>query len=325
MKPGSISIVIPFYNESELVIPLFERLIPVLEALTNHWDVICVDDGSRDETFSDLQFVREHYDAVKIIKLSRNFGKEAALSAGLARATGDHVLIMDGDLQHPPETLTEMLRVQERGVDMVYGLRRSRNTEGLMRSRLSRAFYGLFSSTSSVRLPKDASDFRLMTRRVVEALNALPEQTRFMKGLYAWVGFSQQAVLYEVEPRPNGASKWSLKRLFGYAWNGIISFSVLPLRVWSFIGTAIAFLALIYAIWIGVSTLAFGRDVPGYATLAVAIFFLGGLQLLSIGVLGEYIARIFAETKRRPLFIIEETNGLDPAPLRSERVEERAV
>ena len=312
MRPGSISVVIPFYNESELVIPLFERLIPVLEALTNNWEVICVDDGSQDDTFSDLQFVREHYEAVKIIKLSRNFGKEAALSAGLSRARGDHVLIMDGDLQHPPETLTEMLRVQERGVDMVYGLRRSRNTEGVVRSRFSRVFYKLFSTTSSVHLPKDASDFRLMTRRVVNALNALPEQTRFMKGLYAWVGFSQQAVLYDVEARLKGTSKWSLLRLFGYAWNGIISFSVIPLRLWSFVGTAIASLALVYAIWIGISTLAFGRDVPGYATLAVAIFFLGGLQLLSIGVLGEYIARIFAETKRRPLFIIEETNGLDP-------------
>lgn len=312
MRPGSISVVIPFYNESASVIPLFERLIPVLETLTRHWEVICVDDGSHDDTFAGLTLVRERCENVRTIKLSRNFGKEAALSAGLSRVSGDHVLIMDGDLQHPPETLYEMLRVQERGVDMVYGLRQSRNTEGVVRSRLSRSFYRVFSTTSSVHLPKDASDFRLMTRRVVNALNALPEQTRFMKGLYAWVGFSQQAVLYTVEPRPNGTSKWSLLRLFGYAWNGIISFSVLPLRVWSFIGTAIALLALIYAIWIGVSTLAFGRDVPGYATLAVAIFFLGGLQLLSIGVLGEYIARIFAETKRRPLFIVEETNGLDP-------------
>lgn len=311
MKPGSISVVIPFYNEGLAVVSLFERLIPVLEALTSYWEVICIDDGSRDDTLAVLQFVREHYDAVRIIKFSRNFGKEAALSAGLSRATGDHVLIMDGDLQHPPETLTEMLRVQECGVDMVYGLRRSRHTEGPLRSRCSSFFYRLFSMTSDVRLPKDASDFRLMTRRVVDALNGLPEQTRFMKGLYAWVGYSQQAVLYEVEPRSNGTSKWSLLRLFGYAWHGIVSFSVMPLRLWSFMGTAIAVLALIYAIWIGAATLAFGRDVPGYATLAVAIFFLGGLQLLSIGVLGEYIARIFAETKRRPLFIIEEADGFD--------------
>ena len=311
MRKVSISVVIPFYNEACSVEPLFERLILVLEALNRSWEVICVDDGSRDDTLIGLQAIHQRRQAVRIIKLSRNFGKEAALSAGLSRAVGDHVLIMDGDLQHPPETLTEMMRIQERGVDMVFGLRRSRNTEGLVRSRFSSFFYRVFSMTSDVRLPRDASDFRLMSRRVVEALNSLPEQTRFMKGLYAWVGYSQQAVLYDVEPRSNGASKWSLLRLLGYAWNGIVSFSVVPLRLWSFIGTAIAFLALIYAVWIGVTTLAYGRDVPGYATLAVAIFFLGGLQLLSIGVLGEYIARIFAETKRRPLFIIEETNGFD--------------
>lgn len=311
MRKVSISVVIPFYNEACSVEPLFERLILVLEALNRSWEVICVDDGSRDDTLISLQAIHQRRQAVRIIKLSRNFGKEAALSAGLSRAVGDHVLIMDGDLQHPPETLTEMMRIQERGVDMVFGLRRSRNTEGLVRSRFSSFFYRVFSMTSDVRLPRDASDFRLMSRRVVEALNSLPEQTRFMKGLYAWVGYSQQAVLYDVEPRSNGASKWSLLRLLGYAWNGIVSFSVVPLRLWSFIGTAIAFLALIYAVWIGVTTLAYGRDVPGYATLAVAIFFLGGLQLLSIGVLGEYIARIFAETKRRPLFIIEETNGFD--------------
>ena len=311
MRKVSISVVIPFYNEACSVEPLFGRLILVLEALNRSWEVICVDDGSRDDTLIGLQAIHQRRQAVRIIKLSRNFGKEAALSAGLSRAVGDHVLIMDGDLQHPPETLTEMMRIQERGVDMVFGLRRSRNTEGLVRSRFSSFFYRVFSMTSDVRLPRAASDFRLMSRRVVEALNSLPEQTRFMKGLYAWVGYSQQAVLYDVEPRSNGASKWSLLSLLGYAWNGIVSFSVVPLRLWSFIGTAIAFLALIYAVWIGVTTLAYGRDVPGYATLAVAIFFLGGLQLLSIGVLGEYIARIFAETKRRPLFIIEETNGFD--------------
>ena len=311
MRGISISVVIPFYNEACAVEPLFERLILVLEALNRSWEVICVDDGSRDDTLTGLQAVHQRYDAVRTIKFSRNFGKEAALSAGLSRAKGDHVLIMDGDLQHPPETLTEMVRIQEYGVDMVFGLRRSRDTEGPIRSRFSSFFYRVFSMTSDVRLPKDASDFRLMSRRVVEALNSLPEQTRFMKGLYAWVGYSQQAVLYDVEPRSNGTSKWSLLRLFGYAWNGIVSFSVAPLRLWSLIGTAIAFLALIYAVWIGVTTLAYGRDVPGYATLAVAIFFLGGLQLLSIGILGEYIARIFAETKRRPRFIIEETSGFD--------------
>ena len=308
----SVSVVIPFYNEATNVPALFERLIPVLEALHQSWEVIGVDDGSQDGTREALQTVQRDQTGIRIIKLSRNFGKDAALSAGLTRASGDHVLIMDGDLQHPPEILTDMMRIQESGIDMVFGLRRSRDTESRVRSGLSAFFYHLFSMASDVRLPKDASDFRFMSRGVVDALNALPEQTRFMKGLYAWVGYSQQAVIYDVEPRPNGQSKWSFLKLVGYAWNGLISFSVAPLRFWSFIGTAIAVLSLIYAGWIVVETLVQGRDVPGYATLAAAIFFLGGLQLLSIGVLGEYVARIFAETKRRPLFIIEETDGFDP-------------
>lgn len=311
MRQVAISVIVPFYNEAENVRPLFERLVPVLEALTYTWEVIAIDDGSRDGTCDALRSVHDYYPEVRIIRFSRNFGKEAALSAGLARAQGQSVLIIDGDLQHPPETLYEMLRVQDRGVDMVYAIRRSRRTEGTLRSGCSTLYYRVFSMTSEIAIPPNASDFRLMSRRVVDALNAVPEQTRFMKGLYAWVGFTQEAVFYEAGARTNGRSKWSLTKLMGYAWNGIISFSVAPLRFWSLVGSVIAALALIYAIWIGVSTLAFGRDVPGYATLAVAIFFLGGLQLLSIGVLGEYIARIFAETKRRPLFVIEETTGFE--------------
>ncbi len=309
-----LSVVIPFYNEFDNTGPLFERLLPVLNSITKNWEVICVDDGSDDETMSALIEVRATDKRVRIIKLSRNFGKEAAVSAGLLDASGDQVLLMDGDLQHPPETLKEMMEIQERGVDVVYGLRRSRKTEGRLRSGLSSAFYHMFSGASDVRIPADAGDFRLMSRRVVDALNALPEQKRFMKGLYAWVGFSQQPVLYDVEARRSGTSKWSISQLFGYAWNGVVSFSAAPLRMWSVIGICIAALAVAYAAWVTIETLAFGRDVPGYATLVVAIFFLGGLQLLSIGVLGEYIARIFAETKQRPLFIVEEKRGFDADP-----------
>ena len=311
MSAISISVIVPFFNEKDNVFPFFQRLIPVLEALTYRWEVIAIDDGSQDGTEGALRAVHDYYSDVRIIRFSRNFGKEAALSAGLARVRGDHVLVIDGDLQHPPESLYEMMRIQERGVDMVYAVRQSRHTEGLIRGRFSSLFYRVFSMTSDIAIPPNASDFRLMSRRVVDALNAVPEQTRFMKGLYAWVGFTQEAVKYDVEARTNGVTKWSLGKLMGYAWNGIISFSVAPLRFWTFVGTVIATLALLYAIWIGISTLAFGRDVPGYATLAVAIFFLGGLQLLSIGILGEYIARIFTETKRRPLFVIEETTGFD--------------
>ncbi len=311
MHSAHLSVVIPFYNEVENVAPLFERLLPVLKAVAQSWEVICIDDGSEDDTHTALLDQRANETRIRILKLSRNFGKEAAVSAGLQACSGAQILLMDGDLQHPPETLKEMLEIQAGGIDVVYGLRRSRQTEGRLRSTLSSAFYRLFSGTSDVRIPADAGDFRLMSRRVVDALNALPEQKRFMKGLYAWVGFSQQAVLYEVEARRSGSSKWSISQLFGYAWNGVVSFSAAPLRMWSVIGICIAALAVAYAIWVIIETLVYGRVVPGYATLVVAIFFLGGLQLLSIGVLGEYIARIFAETKQRPLFIIEESSGFD--------------
>lgn len=306
-----LSVVIPFYNETENVAPLFERLLPTLNDVSQSWEVICVDDGSQDDTHAALLEQRAKDARVRILKLSRNFGKEAAVSAGLQASSGTQILLMDGDLQHPPETLKEMMELQTGGIDVVYGLRRSRKTEGRLRSTLSSAFYHMFSGTSDVRIPADAGDFRLMSRRVVDALNGLPEQKRFMKGLYAWVGFSQQAVLYDVEERRSGKSKWSISQLFGYAWNGVVSFSAAPLRMWSVIGICIAALAVAYAIWVIIETLVYGRDVPGYATLVVAIFFLGGLQLLSIGVLGEYIARIFAETKQRPLFIIEERSGFD--------------
>jgi glycosyltransferase involved in cell wall biosynthesis len=306
-----LSVVIPFYNEFENAAPLFERLLPVLNSVAKSWEVICVDDGSDDDTLNALIEARQKEPRIRILKLSRNFGKEAAVSAGLQAVSGQQILLMDGDLQHPPETLAEMLEIQDRGIDVVYGLRKSRKTEGRLRSALSSAFYSMFSGTSDVRIPADAGDFRLMSRRVVDALNDLPEQKRFMKGLYAWVGFSQQAVLYDVEARRSGKSKWSISQLFGYAWNGVMSFSAAPLRMWSVIGICIATLAVAYAVWVIATTLIFGRDVPGYATLVVAIFFLGGLQLLSIGVLGEYIARIFAETKQRPLFIIEEKRGFD--------------
>ena len=311
MSLTQLSIVIPFYNEFDTAPLLFSRLTSVLNSLEIDWEIICVDDGSVDSTLSALISAHKTDSRIKIIRFSRNFGKEAAITAGLHAAGKSHVLLMDGDLQHPPELLPEMMEIQAGGVDVVYGLRRSRKTEGRIRSTLSSLFYRVLSATSEVPIPANAGDFRLMSRRVVDALNSLPEQNRFMKGLYVWIGYSQQAIPYDVEVRRSGTSKWSISSLFFYAWHGIISFSAVPLRVWSIIGTCIAILALSYAIWIGITTVLYGRDIPGYATLAVAIFFLGGLQLLSIGVLGEYIAHIFRETKRRPQFIVEQTIGFE--------------
>lgn len=311
MYARDLSIVIPFYNEFDNVTSLFSRLKPVVDALTLDCEIICVDDGSTDSTFTALISARMTDPRIKIIRFSRNFGKEAAITAGLRAVSKQCVLLMDGDLQHPPELLPEMLQIQATGIDVVYGLRRSRKTDGPLRSTLTTMFYRILSTTSEVPIPANAGDFRLMSRRVVDALNSLPEQDRFMKGLYAWVGYSQQAIAYNVETRSAGTSKWSFSHLFIYAWSGIISFSAVPLRVWSVIGACIAVLALSYAIWIGITTVLHGRDIPGYATLAVAIFFLGGLQLLSIGVLGEYVAHIFRETKQRPQFVVEQTIGFE--------------
>jgi glycosyltransferase involved in cell wall biosynthesis len=307
-----ISIVVPFFNEVGNVDPLLKKLAVEMPGLVGSFEIVCVDDGSRDGTLAALMAARADMPELRIVKLSRNFGKEAAMMAGIDSARGERLLLMDADLQHPPEAIPAMFEVAERGIDVVYGVRRNGRNDGWLRNTLSRQFYRVFASTSEISIPADAGDFRLFSRRAVDALRSLPETNRFMKGLYSWIGFSQESVPYDVGVRQAGDSKWSLLKLFSYAWDGIISFSALPLRMWSVIGTIIAGGALIYAIWIVVTTLAFGRDVPGYATLASAIFFLGGLQLLSIGVLGEYIARIFAETKRRPLYIIEATiDGID--------------
>jgi len=305
------TVIVPLFNENHTLRALYDRLKSVLDGVCEEWEFIAIDDGSSDDTYTTLLTLRATDKRLRILRLSRNFGKEAAICAGLRAASGDRVVLMDGDLQHPPEALIEMTAIADQGYDVVYGVPRKRRGESRFRSLCSAVFYQVFAQTAEVKIELNASDFRMMSRRVVDALNMLPEQTRFMKGLYAWVGFSQQGIVYDVEPRQAGRSKWSFLNLCTYAWSGIISFSSAPLRLWSVVGSVIATGALFYAAWIGVSTLIYGRDMPGFATLAVAIFFLGGLQLISIGVLGEYIARIFDESKGRPLFIIEVMHGFD--------------
>ncbi|MEM6535535.1 MAG: glycosyltransferase family 2 protein [Pseudomonadota bacterium] len=307
-----ISVVIPFYNEADNIDPLFKELLPVLTANFDRYKIICVDDGSRDQTVDKIQAIRADNPNISLVKLSRNFGKDAALSAGIAHACGDALLIMDADLQHPPSVIPEFLEAFQRGTDIVYGLRKSRAGDGRLRRYLSSRFYGVYSSIADVPIPANAGDFRLMSRRAYEALQNLPENNRFMKGLYAWIGFSTCAVEFDVAERRVGASKWSIWKLLRYAWGGVVSFSSAPLRASSLIGFVIATLSAFYAVWIVGSTLIFGRDLPGYATLATSIFFLGGLQLLSIGILGEYVSRIFEESKRRPPYIVESFD--DSAP-----------
>ncbi len=306
-----LSIIVPFYNEEAGISSFFERLIPVLNSCTDSFKVICVDDGSTDNSFAALNKAKDTYGQLKLIRLSRNFGKEAALTAGLDHSEGRAVVMMDADLQHPPEVITEFLKEYKNGVDVVYGVRRSRQTDGAIRAFLARSFYNVFSSMGDVKISPDAGDFRFMSARAVAALQSLPERRRFMKGLYAWIGFSQKAVEYDVAERSNGQSRWSLAKLFSYAWGGILSFSTVPLKLWSVLGAALAALSGGYALYILIDTLANGRTTPGYATLATAIFFLGGVQLLSVGILGEYIARIFEETKARPTYIVEDIRDED--------------
>jgi polyisoprenyl-phosphate glycosyltransferase len=303
MPRDSLSIVIPVLNEAEGLPHLVARLTPVLDALpVSRWEVICVDDGSSDAT---LQMLREQHardSRYKAVSLSRNFGKERAIAAGLRHATGDAVVLIDADLQHPPELLAEFVRLWREGHEDVYGLRRDRMTDGLLRGLFARSFYALFHGLSATPLPDGAGDFRLLDRKAVDAMNKFGERERFNKGLYSWIGFRSVAVPYTVADRKHGRPKWSPRRLFHFALDGIMSFSTVPLRIWSYLGLIISLFAIAYAIWFLVYTLVFGADL------------LGGVQLISLGVLGEYIGRIYEEVKARPLYLVAETVGIDERP-----------
>lgn len=306
-----ISIVVPVYNEEAGLPAFWARLTPVLDSLACRAEVIFVDDGSGDGTLAQLLSLR-HLDArVRIVSLSRNFGKEIALTAGLDHADGDAVIPIDADLQHPPEVIAELVARWRSGSDIVIALRRDRATDGLLRRAASSLFHRVFARMTTVAVVRDAGDFRLMSRPVVAALRRLPERTRFMKGLYAWVGFRQTTVCYDIEPRLEGRSKWSIWRLWRLALDGITSFSSLPLKVWSVVGLAFALAALAYGAYLVGRTIVHGIDVPGYASLMVMILFLGGLQLLSLGIIGEYLGRVYDEVKARPLYVVRQRIGFD--------------
>ncbi len=300
-----ISCVIPVFNEEANIVGFTEQLAVFLQSLTDHFEILIVDDGSSDKT-PELIKTQLLSDTVKWIRFSRNFGKENALTAGLHHAKGEVVLLIDSDFQHPFATIPQFFEKWQQGYDMAYGVRSNRNDEGFIKRHVTHWFYALISKISKVPIPADAGDFRLIDRRVVTALNRYNEHSRFMKGLYAYVGFKSIAVPYPVEKRKQGQSSFRLRRLFELALTGIISFSDLPLRIWGLIGLIISSISFLYALWIVFDTLYYGVDLPGYPTLVVCILFFGGIQLLSIGILGEYIARIFQEVKKRPLYIIEE-------------------
>ncbi len=309
-KTVRISCVVPVFNEEALVDSFFEALQAKLLELTNTFEIIAIDDGSQDNTVKKIAALPKKYH-VKLIALSRNFGKETALTAGLEHATGDVAIILDADFQHPLEVIPTFLTHWSEGYNMVYGVRENRDNESSIKRNFARLFYWLMTKITKIDIPNNAGDFRLLDRKVVDAINQIQERTRFMKGLYAWVGFKKLPVPFTVQERAAGKSSWGLARLTELALTGITSFSDIPLRVWGLIGFVISLISLVYAIYIVTVTLIFGADLPGFPSIIVALMFFGGIQLLSIGILGEYIARIFTEVKQRPKYLIEKKYGFE--------------
>ncbi len=312
MAGAELSVVAPVYNEADNLRPLLDRLIPVLESCARSFEVIFVDDGSIDHT---LEILRKAHDAdprIRAIALSRNFGKEIAIAAGLDHASGAAAVIMDADLQHPPEIIRSFVEKWREGYKNVYGQRIDRAADSRLRRLLTQRFYRLFDALGETRLPRGAGDFRLLDAKAVAALRTMREHARFSKGLYAWIGFKSIGIPFEVAPRLQGQSKFSYRKLTHFALDGLMSFTTMPLKIWTYVGLAISLLALALASFYIIRTLILGVDVPGFASLIVSITFFGGVQLLSLGILGEYIGRIFAEVKRRPLYLIEERVGLTP-------------
>jgi glycosyltransferase involved in cell wall biosynthesis len=305
-----LSIVVPMWNESAVLDRFFARLLPVLDAATPSYEILCVDDGSTDDTFARLEAFRARNPRIRLLGLSRNFGKESALSAGLDFAAGAAVIPMDADLQDPPELVPQMLAKWREGYDVVLAKRASREGESWVKRGTAHAFYRLIGRLSQVQIPENVGDFRLMDRRVVETLAVLPERSRFMKGVFAWLGFRQVTLEYAREPRAAGVAKQNWPRLFALAIDGIVSFSAAPLKIWSYIGFLVALFAGLYGLFIILRTLILGVVVPGYASLLVVVLFMNGLVLIGLGVIGEYMARVFTEVKRRPVYIIAAHSGV---------------
>lgn len=301
----SISIVVPAFNEEEVLKEFHRRVAVVLDSLLYSSEIIYVNDGSSDNTLGVMLELKEKDSRVKIIDLSRNFGKEIALTAGLDHAGGDGVVVIDADLQDPPELIRELIKYWEKGYDVVYAKRISREGESFVKKATAVLFYQLIQKVSNIKIPEDTGDFRLLSRRAVDALKELREQHRFMKGLFTWIGYPQRAVLYQREPRLAGKTKWNYWRLWNFALEGITSFTIGPLKIAVYMGISTSLFAFIYAVFVFSKALIYGDPVRGYPSLMVVILFLGGIQLLSIGIMGEYLGRIFNETKKRPLYFIK--------------------
>ncbi len=302
-----LSLVVPFYNEEEAIDLFFSTVIPILTELPGlDFEIVCVNDGSRDATQSMLAAWAGRDARVVVIELTRNFGKEAALTAAIDHARGDIVVPFDADLQDPPSVIPQMIEKWREGYEVVLARRVNRDSDTSLKKLTALWFYRAHNKIADLKIPENVGDFRLMSRSVVDALKALPETRRFMKGLFAWVGFKTTTVDYVREQRVAGQTKFSGWKLWNFALEGFTSFSTLPLRVWSYMGSVIALLAILRGLWLIIRTLIFGIDVPGYASLSTAVLLLGGVQLIGIGVLGEYIGRIYFETKKRPVYLVRE-------------------
>jgi glycosyltransferase involved in cell wall biosynthesis len=301
----SLSMVVPVFNEEDVLAEFHKRTSKVLDEIGASAEILYVNDGSRDRSPAILAELQGADPRVAVINLSRNFGKEIALTAGLDHSRGEAVVIIDADLQHPPELIPAMISRWREGFEVVYATRTQRHGETAMKKFTSRYFYRLLHRLSEVQIPQDTGDYRLLSRRAVDALIQLREQHRFMKGLFAWIGFEQTSVPYHQEPRFAGQTKWSYWKLWNLAIEGITSFTTMPLKIASYLGVVTSLVAFLFAIWIVFKTLVWGEQVAGYPTLMVVVLFLGGVQLAALGVIGEYLGRTFNESKQRPLYLVE--------------------
>lgn len=305
-----LSVVVPCYDEEDVIDAFYGRISPILAAIDENHEIVFVNDGSRDRTAELIEALHRKDDRVRMIDLSRNFGKEIAMTAGLDFASGSAVIVIDADLQDPPELIGLMVAKWREGSDVVYATRTVREGEGIIKRATARIFYRVIGRLTRISIPENTGDFRLLSRRVVDALKSLREQHRFMKGLFSWVGFKQTSIPYRRHPRFAGETKWNYWRLWNFALEGITSFSLGPLQVSTYFGAFVACFAFAYAAFLVVRTLILGIDVPGYASIMVAILFFSGVQLFTLGVMGEYLGRMFNETKNRPLYLIQGMVGL---------------
>lgn len=306
-KQKTITVLIPVYNEQEVLHEFYKRLDQLTKELSRYeFEFLFVNDGSRDRTLEIIKSYAEKDDRVAYVNLSRNFGKEIAMAAGIDRATGDATVIIDADLQDPPELIPQMVKYWEEGYDDVYARRTSRAGESWLKKVTSEIFYKILQKSTTIPIQRDTGDFRLLDRRCIEALRQFRETQRYTKGMFSWVGYKKKEILYDRDPRLAGVTKWNYRKLVNFAIDGITSFTTAPLRFSSLMGIIISLAAFIYIIYIIVRTVLFGPDQAGYPSMMAAILFLGGVQLLSIGIIGEYVGRIFNETKHRPLYFIEE-------------------